>query len=213
MMFPITECSLAWCNLELYTVLGTTTSTARPLVFITRSGDNITGIFNTTAGASTGGWGYYSNSEPPSSAIDNSTSTKYLNYGFRGLGTAANDSLDQPGAGTGFYVTSTISNASVAVALLFATANDFPNRDPTSVTIEGSNATGAALDNGLRWTLIYTGSTGINALVDAGRYTFGVRTMFPNTMAFASYRFLVTAQRGNGSCVQYSEAHVLGYIW
>ena len=194
------------------TTATTTTTTARPIVFIARAGDNIIGVLNTTAGASTGATGSFLAGESPSDAIENSTSTKYLNFGYRGTLTPANASFDQPGAATGFYVTPKISSASVAIALLFATPNDFPSRDPTTVTIEGSNATGVALNSGMSWTLIYNGPTGINATVDPGRYTFGLLTMFPNTVAFAGYRFLITAQRGNGSSVQYSEAHVLGYI-
>ncbi|CAF3856426.1 unnamed protein product [Rotaria sordida] len=190
----------------------TTTTTARPTIFITRTGDTIVGIYNTTAGTSTGGLGLYLSGESPDKAIDNDTSTKYLNFGYRGTSAPSNAVYDQPGATTGFYVTPQISNASVAVGVLFATANDYSNRDPVSITLEGTNATGSALSIGSSWTLIYSGSTGINATVDPGRYTYGVQQTFLNTIPYSSYRILVTAQRANGSGVQYSEAHILGYI-
>ncbi|CAF0979165.1 unnamed protein product [Rotaria sordida] len=190
----------------------TTTTTARPTIFITRAGDTIVGIYNTTAGTSTGGLGLYLSGESPDKAIDNDTSTKYLNFGYRGTSAPSNAVYDQPGATTGFYVTPQISNASVAVGVLFATANDYSNRDPISITLEGTNATGSALSIGSSWTLIYSGSTGINATVDPGRYTYGVQQTFLNTIPYSSYRILVTAQRANGSGVQYSEAHILGYI-
>ena len=182
------------------------------MIFITRAGDTVVGIYNTTAGASTGGLGLYLGGESPAQAIDNDMSTKYLNFGYRGTGASASATYDQPGATTGFYVTPRISNASMAIGVLFATANDYSNRDPTLITLEGTNVTGSALDIGSSWRLIYNGSTGINANVDPGRNTFGVQQIFLNTITYSSYRILVTAQRGNGSGVQYSEAHILGYV-
>ena len=89
---------------------------------------------------------YSSSSEMPHAAMDNSTSTKYLNFGQIG--------------GPGFVVTPSIKNSTVACAFLFATGNDHPNRGPLTVTLEGSNAsTITALHFGSSWRLIYNGST------------------------------------------------------
>ncbi|CAF3801190.1 unnamed protein product, partial [Rotaria sordida] len=65
------------------TTTTSTTTTARPIVAITRTGDPIIGVYNTTAGGSIGGVNasYSGPSEYPPYAIDNSTSTKYLNFG------------------------------------------------------------------------------------------------------------------------------------
>ena len=170
------------------------------------------GLYNTSAGQSTGATnGIYSGSaETPDKAIDGSVNTKYLNFGFQGSPGAT---LSHPGAGTGFYVTPAISNATVAIALLFATANDFPDRDPISVTLEGTNeTTTAALDLGSSWTLIYSGPTGIDPITAPPRMTYAPQQNFSNTIAFSSYRLLITSQRNvNTDAVQYSESQILGY--
>lgn len=186
-----------------------TAMTLRTFTIITRPGDPIVGLYNTTAGASTGGKnGRYSNSTGfPAKAICNLTSTKYLNLGGNGdafvVATAS-------GVGTGFYVTPTISDSSIATSLLFATGNDAPNRDPITVTLEGSNLD--TLDDGSNWTLIYNGPTGISPTTDPGRQTYVAQQNFSNTIAYKSYRLLVTSQRGSEWAVQYSEAQIIGYV-
>ena len=179
------------------------------MTIITQVGDFIVGVYNTTAGGPTGAKdGRYSTStEQPPKAIDNNVATKYLNFGSTGnFGVTA----PAPGVGTGFYVTPNISNASVAVALRFATANDEPDRDPLTVTLEGTNST--ALDLGTGWGLLYNGSTGINPVADPGREMFVPQQNFSNSIAYRSYRLLVTSQRNAAWCVQYAEAQIIGYI-
>ncbi|CAF4240634.1 unnamed protein product, partial [Rotaria sordida] len=142
-------------------------------------------------------------------AIDNSTSTKYLNFGVNTGGIT----VYQPGINTGFYVSPVSSTASIAIGLLFGTANDVPDRDPITVTLEGTNVTSlAALYLGSSWTLIYSGPTGISAITDPGRQVYVSQQNFSNTLVFRSYRLLVTSQRGNTNCVQYSEAQIIGYL-
>ncbi|CAF1467043.1 unnamed protein product [Rotaria sordida] len=193
------------------TTTTSTTTTARPIVAITRTGDPIIGVYNTTAGGSIGGVNasYSGPSEYPPYAIDNSTSTKYLNFGVNTGGIT----VYQPGINTGFYVSPVSSTASIAFGLLFATANDVPDRDPITVTLEGTNTTSlAALYLGSSWTLIYSGPTGISGTTDPGRQVYVSQQNFSNTLAFRSYRLLVTSQRGNVSSVQYSEAQIIGYL-
>ncbi len=132
-----------------------TTTTTRALIYgqITQAGDMIIAIYNTTAGISVGGVGTCNPNQNASSAIDGLTSTKYFNFGRPSGQTST---ISQPGVGSGFYVTPAISNSSVANGLCFATGNDMPNRDPITITLEGSNATGGvALTLGSSWTLIY----------------------------------------------------------
>jgi hypothetical protein len=185
------------------------TTTSQSITAITRAGDSIVGLYNTTAGGSTGGEnGMYSTSaEYPASAIDYLTSTKYLNFGTTG---GYYITAPAPGVGTGFYVTPIVSNASIAVSLRFATANDSPNRDPITVTLEGTNSN--ELDYGSSWTLIYSGPTGISPTIDPGRMQYVAQQNFSNTIAYKSYRLLVTSQRGADWVVQYAEAEIIGYI-
>ncbi|CAF1416924.1 unnamed protein product [Rotaria sordida] len=193
------------------TTTSVTTTTARLLVNITQPGDSIVGICNTIAGGSTGAVNFsYPSNENPANAIDGSLSTKYLNGGDSSPSCSGSSA---GGINTGFYVTPTISNASVAIGLLFATAADSPSRDPITVTLEGTNATGTtALDLGSSWTLIYSGSTGISSSTDPGRQTYVSQQNFSNTIAFESYRLLITSKRGTANSAQYAEAHIIGYI-
>ncbi|CAF3541331.1 unnamed protein product [Rotaria socialis] len=172
----------------------TTSTTSPAVVVITRSGDPIVGIYSTTAGGPTGASnGRYSNpGEMPPEAIDGLSSTKCLNFGVQGSPSAV---LLGPGVGTSFYATPAIRRASVEKGLLFASANDFPTRDPITVTLE-----------------IYSGPTGINPVAAPARSTYMLQQTFSNTIAFSSYRLLVTSQRSLSDAVQYAEAEILGYI-
>lgn len=196
-------------------IILTSTSVTRTspssLIDLTRPNDKIVGLYNTQAGQSTGGFNgrYSTKNETPLNAIDNNVATKYLNYGNNGSDTTT---YPQPGKGTGFFIIPSISNATVARAVLFATANDHEERDPLIITLEGSNATtNTTLHLGSSWTLIYNGSTGISAVNIPNRSTYMTPQIFSNTRVFASYRLLVVSQRNDSNSVQYSEAHILGY--
>lgn len=174
-------------------------------------GDPIVAIWNTTASgnstASTEGTataGQYPANEPASNAIDG-TLAKYLNFGGGG---GAGVSTISKGLGTGFYVTPSVTN-SIVQSFQFTTANDADPRDPLSITIEGTNATGAALEQGASWSLIYAGPTGLlNTLT---RNTLGDMVPVPNNAAtYNSYRVLVTSQRGLANSVQYGEVQFYG---
>ncbi|CAF1137022.1 unnamed protein product [Adineta ricciae] len=167
---------------------GSPTTTTRSLGRITRAGDTIVGLYNTTAGGSTGAKNgrYSGSSKTPIYAV-----------------------VDVPGVDTGFYVTSSISNASIAVGLFFATANDGPNHDPLSASFEGTNSD--ACNSGSSRTLFYNGSTGINAIFAPDRMTYCIQKNFANITPSKSYRLLVTSQRDPEWAFQYSGAHVIGY--
>ena len=126
---------------------------------------------------------YSSTGEDPTHAIDNDPGTKYLNYGSGGFSVVVGW---EPGVATGFYVTPNITDASVACGLLFATGNDHTERDPLTVTLEGTNATGALLHIGSSWSLLYNGSTGMLPM-SLSRSTFAPQQNFSNTVAFQSY--------------------------
>jgi hypothetical protein len=129
--------------------------------------------------------------------------TKYLNFGNGNSGvTSATKGVD-----TGFYVTP-VFGSSVVNAIQMATANDSPNRDPLTVSLEGSNATGANLDLGSSWTLIQS-SVNLGIDTDPGRFTLGPLVTFANTTPYTSYRVLVQSQRGVDNSTQYGEMHLL----
>jgi hypothetical protein len=173
------------------------------------------GIWNATAGGNSlivtlgPSNGQYPNAaEGPSSAHDYDVSTKYNSYG------SANVSQTSPnaGIGTGFYVTMAVG-ACVATGIQFATGNDAPERDPITMTLEGSNvANTSLLSIGSSWTLIYNGSTGISDTIVPSRTTYVEVQNFTNTARFTSYRFIMTSQRSVSTNLQYSEAHLLGYV-
>jgi hypothetical protein len=196
-------------------------ASADPINILT-PGDPIVGIWQTTAENSsttstvgTTQAGQYPAAEPPSAAIDGSVDTKYLNFG-----TGGGSGVTSPtkGEGTGFYVTplgATGGLATLVTGIRFATANDAPERDPLTITLEGSNATGADLALGVNWTLIYSGSTGLEPLFSntpEHRKQYGDVQSFANSEYFTSYRVLVTSHRGVANSVQYSEVELLGQV-
>ena len=181
---------------------------------LNRENDTIFDLYNTTAGQSTGGFnGSFSpNGHLPHHAMDNLTSTSYLNYGHLG---GTNKTVFGPGVGTGFLVIPSIRSTTVARTLHFATANASSDRDPLTVTLEGSKSRNLTeLHSSSSWKLIYSGPTGINATRPPARNTYGAEQHLNNTQAYASYRLLITSQRGNRTdAVEYSEAQIHGDIW
>jgi len=117
-------------------------------------------------------------------AIDNNPATKYLNF----------DKLN-----TGFTVTPS-RGSSVVKGLALVSANDAPERDPASFTLEGSN------DGGANWTMIASGP------IPAFTARFQERVVsFPNTAAFTSYRLLfpTVANAGSANSMQIAEVQFL----
>lgn len=170
----------------------------------------ITGIYNTVAGGdstpSTPGLlsGNYPPLEGPNNIRDNNTSTKYLNFG------SCNDTNggDLCGINTGFYVTLQ-RGPSVVKAFQMCTANDAVKRDPVRITLEGSNQTGANLTLGGSWALLFDGSSGLE--VAPPRFSCSQLQCVINSVAYASYRILVTGRRAPENCVQYSELQLFTY--
>src|SRR5690242_10728463 len=81
-------------------------------------------------------------------AIDDITTTKYLNF----------DKVN-----TGLITTPVTNGPSTLVsAIRFTTANDHPERDPLTVTLEGTQDASATTNPNSAWTLIYSGTSGLD---------------------------------------------------
>jgi hypothetical protein len=187
------------------------------LTKITNTGDAITGIWQTTIGGNsttstvgTGAAGQYPTNEPPAAAIDGTIATKYLNFGTGG---GSGVSTITKGVGTGYFVTPVLG-PSIITGIQVATANDAPARDPLTVSLEGSNATGAALEQGSSWTLISTAPDHINLGIgtDPGRLMLAPMVTFANTTPYTSYRVLVQTQRGSANSTQFGELTLHGIV-
>ncbi|CAF5019323.1 unnamed protein product, partial [Rotaria sp. Silwood1] len=174
-------------------------------ILLTSTNETPYGIYETIASGDSNpstsgmGSGNYPPNENPSNAFDSNVTTKYLNFGT--------DEVEW-GLNTGLYLTLQ-RGTSIAMGLRFSTANDFPNRDPLFVTLEGSNQSNASLNLGSSWTLIYSGSSGL--ATDPGRYSWGEIQWFSNSIPYASYRLLITQKRGSENSVQYSGFQLYGY--
>ncbi|TWT37712.1 hypothetical protein KOR34_26740 [Posidoniimonas corsicana] len=130
----------------------------------------------------------YPAGENPGLAFDDDTGTKYLNFG---------------GANSGLIVTPSVGSTTVR-SLLLTTANDAPDRDPTSFALYGTNDAVTSVDNGLglseNWSLI----TGSAVSLPADRLMAGPVMSFPNSNAYTSYRLLFPTVNGS-SLMQISE--------
>jgi len=156
-------------------------------VDVTAPGDPIVGLRNTVAGGANGDQANWPGGEAPPNAINDNVGSKYLNFGEVLTGQAA-------GENTGFYVTPAAGPTLVG-GLRFATANDGPERDPLTFTLEGTNGD-PATDV---WTLIASGDTGL--ATDPGRLTWqaaSTEPVFFSADTFTSYRLLFPTLRGTG---------------
>ncbi|CAF1105332.1 unnamed protein product [Rotaria sordida] len=184
----------------------TLNQTAAASVRLTGTNETPFGIYETIAGgnssSSTSGYGTgnYPSNENPSNVFDDYVSTKYLNFGNCGSHDA--------GLRTGLYFILK-RGPSIVTGLRFYTANDCPDRDPLTVTLEGSNEPGELLHLGSSWNLIYKGPSGLEN--DPDRQSRGVKQSFSNSTPYASYRLLITEKRDYGDAVQYSKFQLYGY--
>ena len=176
--------------------------------------NSVVGLWNTIAGrngsSSTPGWSTsnYPPNETPVNVFDCDSSTKYTSFGtYYSNGTSGTDC----GLRTGLHFTIRPYPA-LLTAFRFATANDVPERDPMTITIEGSNERASDLFLGSSWSLIYNGSTGLENATT--RLTFGTMQQVPNNWAwYSSYRLLATSKRSNNIAVQYSTLELYGYYY
>jgi|GEM_PF-6802498 len=111
--------------------------------------------------------------EQPVNAVDGNPATKYLNF-------------DKLNAG---FAIALAGGPKVVTQLQFTTANDAPERDPMTFTLEGTMGspwTGP-------WTLIASGSTGLET--DPGRNMPGPVIPIANSTAYRAYRILFPTVR------------------
>ena len=159
----------------------------------TKGGTNILAVSGTD----------FNTGEGAGNLVDGSTTNKYFNRSQDG----ANDS----GVNTGFVITPKLG-ASIITGFQFATAGDTPARDPLTITLEGSNATTANQAGGGGFTLLYQGTSGL--LANSDRSSWGLCATFTNTVAYKTYRVLVTKTAGgpSGDGAQYSEVRLFGVL-
>jgi hypothetical protein len=180
---------------------------------ITSSSDSITAIYDATAGGSSlnSNSGYGIGDYPPgqgaNEAIDFSNTT-YVNFG--NIGQNISFATNTAGVGTGVNTVPAVG-PTVVLAIQFQAGNDSSNRDPLTITLEGTNSTGTSLNTGSVWTLLYSGPTGL-APFSITRLAWGDPQNITNTQAYIGYRMIVTSQRGVDDCVEIAEMHLYGLV-
>ncbi|CAF1038270.1 unnamed protein product [Adineta ricciae] len=166
---------------------------------------NVIGVYNTSVGSNSKnatpgrGQGGYIPEQSPEKVFDGLLSTKYLSFGSCYEGHKPDSAC---GLYTGLYL-ELERGPTLVNGLKICTANDCKIRDPTAVSLEGSNARGENLTLGSSWILLYKGTSGI--VMDPGREKCGSIQYFSNTVEYSSYRFLVYGNRNPTYSVQYSE--------
>jgi len=128
--------------------------------------------------------------------IDGNTATKYLNLQKTGAGVIVYPLHQWPATTVGSFK--------------IATGEDAPERDPVTITIEGTNDRYATSTLNSHWTLLYSGPSGLST--DPGRSTFGPEVAIGNSTAYKTYRVLVTAVRDESTAnsFQMSELQLIG---
>lgn len=145
----------------------------------------------------------YPGGEAPAKSTDGNLDSKYLNFGKTNVG---------------FLIVPSMGPSKLT-SVQMATANDSPNRDPMTISIEGTNEpfnpqTYLGVFN-TSWTLVYSGSSGLEALSadDAtGRKVWGVEKPIVGAGTFTYYRVLITTLRdaGGANSMQFSEIALNG---
>ena len=167
-------------------------------------------IWNTFAGGMSSlavnnltGVGTYYAGQSPDNLFDNKFTTRYTS---RGNSSSGINSI--AGLNTGFHVTIARCQPTLTV-FRFATASNgsSTSRDPMAVTVEGTNCD--SLFNCTSWTLLYNGTTGLDAVTN--RSTYGDFQTIPSPQTFTGYRFLITQKRNTSDFVAYSEVELYGY--
>lgn len=135
--------------------------------------------------------------EGPAGAIDLDVNTKYLNYGEER---------------SGFIVTPS-AGATTLTGFRITTANDIPERDPTSWILYGTNDEIVTPNHGVgdaeNWTLIDSGQLSL----PLDRFTPGADVAVDNQAgAFTSYRMVFPTVRDAGAAnsMQFSEVQFFG---
>ncbi|HRI16803.1 MAG TPA: PEP-CTERM sorting domain-containing protein, partial [Verrucomicrobiota bacterium] len=147
-----------------------------------------------TAGTTAGANNYPAGEAPPL-AIDGLITTKYLNFAEINTGFIVSVSLDSIPL-TGFQ---------------FTTANDATERDPLTISIEGTFATDpASAAAGASWVSIYNGPSGLSSTL--GRRVAGEIISVDNTDPYNTYRLLVTTVRNSATAnsMQFAEIQFYG---
>jgi len=169
-------------------------------------------IWNTTAGGNSSPsvagtyLGTYWPTQPPAAAVDDNLTTEYTNHG--NCNRSVSIESITCGTNTGLYFTLP-SEPMIPVGFSFGTNTQYSQRDPLTITIEGSNLNGSALTLGSSWTLVYNGNSGL--LSDPGRSAWGTfQTLASVSISFQSFRVLVTSKRGVQTCTSYSEFSLIG---
>lgn len=137
-------------------------------------GDNVLAVHEASPESS------FPAAEGPENLFDETTSTKYLNFGREN---------------SGFIVTPT-SGPSLAGSFIISTANDFEGRDPLDWEIFGTNAEIVTESNGTGqnepWELIASGTLAL----PSERFAEGGEVFFTNNTVYTSYKFMVRSVKG-----------------
>jgi len=183
---------------------------------LTKTTETVYGIWKTIAGgnssaASVGSnSGNYPSGYEPDNLFDNSVYTSYKAYGQCTFLTLPVSSVC--GEKTGFYFSPLRGPTLLVVLQFYATVGLGFITNPQTLTLEGSNASPAALTLGSSWTLIYSGVTGLDALVSIGQ-AGSIIWVSTNSTWYSSYRLLITSKAGLETTVSYSEVKFYGYVY
>jgi hypothetical protein len=171
---------------------------------------SVESLWNTVAGGNSfiateaaSGVGTYYTNQGATYLFDGLFTTKYTTRGNSSSGSNAIAGLN-----TGFHLTIAQCQPTL-VQFRIATSSSNPERDPMTMTVEGTNCYN--LTSCSTWTLLYNGTTGLDTTT--ARITFGAMQTIPSPQIFTGYRFLMTSKRNSTSSVfiTYSEVELYGY--
>ncbi len=154
--------SMQFSELQLFTGAGGT-------------GTGVLGIGAAAVGIDNDSRSAYPTGEHPGNLFDGASGTKYLNFGEEGSG----------------FIVRPASGLSIVNSFSITTANDAPERDPSSYEIWGTNSALVSSingrgDEGEIWTLISSGGLSL----PAARLTDSGPVGFANSSAYTAYKVI-----------------------
>lgn len=133
--------------------------------------------------------------EGPANVLDGDTSTKFLNFGKQNSG----------------FIVTPASGPSVVENFRITTANDFPERDPATYEIYGTNdpilSTENSQGDGENWTLIDSGALNVTT----ERFALGQIVDFDNSTSYTSYRVVFPTLRDNSGLFPADSMQISGF--
>ncbi|MDB2429476.1 hypothetical protein OAK94_00675 [bacterium] len=133
----------------------------------------------------------YPAAEGPGNVLDGNSNTKYLNFGRLGAG----------------FIVTPAGGAATLGSVNLTTANDSPDRDPTTIEVYGTNEPILSVDNSVGQAESWTPLASENLALSDNRLTVSEVISLNITAAYTSYKVIFGNTKGVGNSMQIADVN------